>query len=223
MAIGDKYRAKVSELEGREQGEAAPPVALTQEQFAQLLAAVSGRSDGGDIAGALEKVGESIASNVRNRRPESYNGDIPHRFTSVFNPDGNEHPAPPLKCKMHEGYWDVESQKAVDRWEIEGCVDGLGPNTKLEVLLANRLEPGEYTVRNHDGIEGKVRVVALRSEATGEIVKLTIAYPHNWVDKASKGRLKPSLLRVFCDIYDIGSEKPEHMLKWLREQEQAAA
>jgi hypothetical protein len=181
---------------------------------------------GGDLSTVLAQNAatmESVLTRARNRRPESYNGDIPHRFTSAYNPDGNEHPAPPLKCKMHEGYWDVESQKAVDRWEIEGCVDGLGPNTKLEVLLANRLEPGEYKVRNHDGVEGLVRVVAQRSEATNEITKLTIAYPHNWVDKASKGRTKPSLLRVFCDMYDIGSEKPEHMMQWLKSQESVAA
>lgn len=248
MAIGDKYRAKVAELEGREQADG-----LTGEQLKAVLLKGLSLSDarelasaglsfedicevadaqranvqsGGDLQTVLQQnaaVMENVLTKARNRRPEAYNGDVPHRYYSAFNPDGADDPTPPLKCKIHEGYWDVENEKAIDRWEMEGSVDGLGPNTKLEVLLANRLEPGEYSVRNHDGIEGLVRVVAQRSEATGEITKLTIAYPHNWVDKASKGRLKPSLLRVFCDIYDIGSEKPEHMMAWLKKQQQSVA
>jgi hypothetical protein len=249
MAIGDKYRAKVAELEGREQADEG----LSGEQLKAVLlkglslsdarelanaglsfedicevadAQKSNVQSGGDMGTILQQnavMMEQVLSRAKNRRPEAYNGDVPHRWRSAFNPDGADAPTPPLKCKMHEGYWDAEKETAVDRWEIEGSIDGLGPNTKLEVLLANRLEPGEYRVRNHDGIEGLVRVVAQKSEATGAVTKLTIAYPHNWVDKASKGRLKPSLLRVFCDIYDIGSEKPDHMLAWLKKQDAVAA
>ena len=196
----------------------AAPVQITTEALAQAFAQALSITQQQNA-----ELQEKMLEKARNRRPEAYNGDVPHRWRSAYNPDGADDPTPPLKCEMHEGYWDEREQKAYDRWKIEGSIDGLGPNTKLEVLLANRLEPGEYMVRNHDGVTGKVRVVAQRSDATGAITKLTIAYPHNWVDKASKGRAKPSLLRVFCDIYDIGSEKPEHMMKWLREQQAVAA
>ena len=246
MAIGDKYRAKVAELEGREQtddgldGAQLKAILLKGLSFSDARELANAglsfedicevadaqqrtHSSGSDMQTVLQQNAatmEQVLSRARNRRPEAYNGDIPHTWRSAFNPDGHADPTPPLKCKMHEGYWDIENQKAIDRWEIEGSIDGLGPNTKLEVLLANRLQPGEYRVRNHDGVEGLVRVVAQTSEATGAVTKLTIAYPHNWVDKASKGRLKPSLLRVFCDMYDIGSEKPDHMMAWLKKQKQ---
>lgn len=253
MAIGDKVRAEherkeeaalneQGKLSARQIKEAigrglslrdARELAESGIRFEEILeiadaqaATLKQAQSGQDMAPLMEQfaaVTEKAISSARNRRPESYNGDVPHKGISIYNPDGLANPAPPLKCKVFEGSWNADAEKAVPYWEMEGCMDGLGPNSKLEVLLANRLQPGEFRVRNHDGDEGLVRVVAKKSEATGEVTQLVIAYPHAWVTKTSKGRLKPSLLRVFCDIYGADGEKPEQLWKWLRAQEMVAA
>ena len=159
---------------------------------------------------------EKLLERARNRRPESYLGDFPFPNISAFNPDGDAKPIPPLKCDIWEGHWDVKKASAVEGYQFE-----LEVLTKQEARLLNLLQAGEYKVENFEGETGLVRVVATKNDATGEVVKLCIAYPHLWVDKASMGRKKPALLKLLTQIlgYD-GSLK--HLNAWLDEQEKVA-
>jgi hypothetical protein len=178
-------------------------------------------SEGADISTVLQQnaaMMEKVIEKARNRRPESYNGDFPFPNISAYNPDGDASPAPPLKCEMWEGYWDERAQKAVRDDKI-----GAESLTKLEIRLLNELRGGEYRVENYDGEMGLLRVIATNDEATGALSRIVLAYPHAWVNKASRGRKKPVMVRVLSDVLDIGSHKASDIQRWLDAREAQAA
>lgn len=175
------------------------------------------KQGGGDISTVLAQnaaMMEKVIEKARNRRPESYNGDFPFPNITAYNPDGDASPAPPLKCEMWEGYWDERAQKAVRDDKI-----GAESLTKTEIRLLNQLTGGEYRVNNYDDELGLLRIIATMDEATGVLSRLVLAYPHPWVNKASKGRKKPTLVKVLSDVLEIGSHRPADIQKWLNERE----
>jgi hypothetical protein len=188
MAIGDKYRAAKAAVDAKEQTDdmtepTAPPVALTQEQFSQLLAAVSARGGGDiDIAKAITDGMAQVATPLPENKAS--NG------ISDSNPFGVSSPRPGLKCEMWMGV--INDKNEVKPWfQIEPT-----EVTIWEECALNTLEPIEKTIYalGSERENLKVRVEAKRDSISQKLQRLMIAVPLTWVQKgpdSRKGEIPP--------------------------------
>lgn len=140
----------------------APPVALTQEQFAQLLSAISTQRDGGLDASTLQEVMRTAREPIPEQKV--------HHGISHYQPGGRENPNPPFKWP--EIWWAAVDEK--------GDAHPLHPfdwerHTRQEIEAINTLVPVRGKVTFMDGSQQDVQVIEERTVG-GDIKRLLIGF-----------------------------------------------
>ena len=148
---------------GRGDNQDAPAMALTQDQFTALLAAVRGSASSSDQSDRLEQILLKTAEMSAEAMKKSLNPENKeHPGKSVFSyPDGDR--AMPRPVVPHELFWN-------------GFPVHLFPETYhwLELEMLARLQPGEYYVsKANDEAAQKVSVKGER-DANGKITKVVV-------------------------------------------------
>jgi hypothetical protein len=197
MAIGDKYRAAKAAADAREAeamqntpDQESPAVALTQDQFAQLLAAIGARGGDVDIAKAITDGMAQVAQPIPENKAS--NG------ISEANPFGTSSPRPGFKCEMWMGV--IDDEKNVKKWFQ------LDPNdvTIWEECALNTLEPTEQIICSlgSETPDLKVIVEAKRNSITQALERMTIAVPLVWVQKGpdSKKNQIPGITEIVRQV-----------------------
>lgn len=156
---------------------ASPAVALTQDQFAALLAAI-GNGNG--------NIGSQIAEAIQaNRQPIPENTPDQYHARSVYHLAGKDEPVIPLKSDMWLGVWDHEQGKAIPAYELHSSL-----LTDAERAALNTLTPGRAEVTLTDGSTTPARIVA-QEDDLGNLSRMVIAFPRSFYGKDSRNTLPP--------------------------------
>lgn len=100
---------------------------------------------------------------------------------SVYNPLGDAaHPRPLLKCEMFFGKQDAKTKQVSRTYPFND--EDL---TVYEVIALNTLEPGNHTIKLHDGTPVKVSVVPEYDAASDALMRLVIVVPDAVMGKGS--------------------------------------
>lgn len=140
-----------------------PVMAFTEAQMAQLLAKLVPANPGltaEQLSQIVNLAGQNTATAMQKAlKPE--NARAPEM--SDLNPLGErDHPRPELKCKFTFG-----TNYPIER---ESC-------SRLEIDLLNRIIPGEYRVRETNGLTMTVNVKVRKATDMGEIMELGLEFP----------------------------------------------
>ncbi len=155
----------------------SPAVALTHDQFSQLLSAL-GQQQGG------QGIGEAVADAIKaNRQPMPENPPDQYPAMSIYHPGGKDVPRVPLTTPTFLGLWDVDTGKAVPAYEYPDAM-----LTDEERVALNGLTPGTREIRCTDGSKLPVRIVA-QQDALGAAQRVVIAFPPSAYDKDHRNTL----------------------------------
>lgn len=169
----------------------APAVALSQEQFAALLAAIGG--GGASSSGIGAQIAEALKAN---RQPIPENPPDQYHAASIYHPDGKDAPLVPLKADMYLGTWDAEKGKAVPGFPIHSEM-----LTDAEREALNRVEPGARTVQMTDGTQVPIRVVA-QEDAMGVLARMVFAFPPSTFSKDRRNMI-PNYVALAAQLTSV--------------------
>lgn len=169
--------------ESVEQAPAAPMPMLTQEQFAQLLQALTQQKAPSLDADMLREILASQAAAVQKAmKPENTD----HPGLSVFShKDGDlKMPKPPLPYQLFWNGYPVHKFPETETW-------------KEWLVQSNMPGQGTYSVIRNDGSKMLVTVTA-ETDADGKPTKLTVTHPNTREDK-DKIPSKPVIIAQMLD------------------------
>lgn len=185
----------------------AAPIALSQEQFSQLLAAIGSRGGDVDIAKAITDGMAQVAQPIPENKVSDGRSDL--------NPLGLSSPRPGFKCEMWMGV--IDDEQNTRKWfELEAS-----DLTIWEECALNTLQPIETVIRSlgSEREDLKVRVEAKLNSVSGKLDRLTIAVPLTWVQKGadSKKNMIPGITEIVRQLNGCDFRRHEMPLETLKQ------